>query len=570
MNLRNILIQAKLEAKRPLRSKFSVFTILLMFLTIILLSTSLSSFGKETENIPISEYGVYRIRILGNNSLLDKLEEFPRLNLVDSEDADVTSIADGGNITVIAADTKRGASALREVIASLEMLERRWIKGEISKNPGVRFILNPIWIQTLKPEDTRAEEIAEPEKEEIPETPAEIPETRTEFPEEIFNKTIVTEPPVGAIPPSELEVPILFTSILSTFTILAPLFFFGLFFGAAIFREKVGKKGIYLLSSPISSADVILGKMIPYLLSVILISSASALLQEKFSLILILVLIPLTLTLMGVALMVAILSKTPEDMNFTLLFVNLILFAYLFYPAMFAGIHPIALISPVTALSEGVELSLGSFLLSLIPISFLAFISISFGTRLFRDEVIFGQRSLLNNLYDGFDMLWLKSIKYREGISSFLSGVILIPVVYFIEIAFLFLVFPVGRAVIFLLLPVAAITEELAKILGVSALLSKGRIHNALTAGILSGLGFFLIEKFIAIAYLSFLTPAGIVFLLTKFGLPPLLIHVGCSGIACYGLGKSNGKFSSDAIPFILIAFSIHTIYNFWVMWGVL
>jgi len=307
---------------------------------------------------------------------------------------------------------------------------------------------------------------------------------------------------------------------------------------------------------------VVVGKMIPYLCAVMLISSVSALVQEKFSPVLVLVLIPLTLTLMGVALIVAILSKTPEDMNFTLLFVNLILFAYLFYPAMFAGVHPIALISPVTALSE--RLGIGSLLLSLIPISFLALVSISFGTKLFRDEVLFGHRSLLTDIYDGFDMLWIRSIRYREDVASFLSGVVLIPVVYFIEIAFLFLVFPVGRAIIFLLLPAAAITEELAKIIGISAMISKGRIHNPLTAGILSGLGFWVVEKLIALAYMSLLTPAGILFMLTKFGLPPLLVHITCSGIAGYGLGKSK----SDAILFILIAISIHVVYNFWIMWG--
>jgi ABC-type Na+ efflux pump permease subunit len=601
ISLKNIFIQAKFEVSKPLRSKASIFAIFLVFLTFLLISFSLSSFSGG-ESIPIGEYKIFNVEISasGSNSseleifLLKELSNYPRFNVRNSDKnkknkknkksdkSDLNVLVENGSLRTDsrANSLLKSKVAEEEVSLALREIKRKYLENEIGKNESLRYILNPIWISFRDPEELEFggfEEEGKGRRGWRREEKEVVEELESKGEEE--GKVNITSPPSpehfpipkDAIPPEKIEIPFLFSQILSSFVIIAPIFFFTLFFAASIMREKIRKKGTYLLASPIKPSEIILGKLLPYLFTAIIISTITSFFMEKFSFWILLTIVPLTLALMGISLISALLSRNPEDLNFTLLFVNLVCFAYLFYPAMFSGIHSISLISPITAMIQGAEGSLQfwNFIWILVPISLLAIISLSFGSQLFKDEVLFAQRSFLDNIYEGFSFLWIEKIgKFKAFVASFFSGVVLIPLIYLIELGFLFLLFPLGNIVLYLLLPLSALIEEIGKILGIGAFLRKNLIskEKGWFYGALSGLGFFLIEKTIAITYFGFLTNLGAIFLLSQLGIA-LIIHILCSGISGYGLSITKGEFSKEAIKFLGIAIVIHAIFNFWIMW---
>lgn len=569
LSLKNIFIQAKFEIARPLRSKVSVVAILLVFSTFALISFSLSSFSGG-KSVPIGEYKIYSIGIPTNFPLAQKLSSYPRLKLSNkSPQNDLNLQTREEKLQFSSSQSEKSQAALQEVEVSLKEVIRDYSQEKVAKEESLKFILNPIWISSHPLSRLSSEAKSEERKREEPKNISlEKEENITPQGKEKQNITATEYGlPPEAVTPDKVEVPFIFSSILSSFVIIAPVFFFTLFFAASIIREKVAKKGTYLLASPFSPLEIILGKLLPYLLAVVVISSFTSFLMGKFSGWILLTVIPLTLALMGVALIAAILSKNPEDLNFTLLFINLVCFAYLFYPAMFSGVHSISLISPITGMIQGMKgtLTLGEFFWILTPISLLAVISLSFGSQLFQDEVLFTQRSLLANIYEGFNFLWLRKLgRFKAVFASFFSGVILIPLIYLVELGFLFLIFPLGTVILYLLLPFSAIVEEVGKILGVGAFLKKNLIspQRGWFYGALAGLGFFVVEKILALAYFGFLTDLGAIFLVSK----SLFVHILCSGISGYGLSLSQGKFSRKSLKFIILAIFIHLLFNIWLM----
>jgi len=568
VKLKNILLQAKWEIKRPLGSKSSVSAILLLSITVILLSILMPSFGSSS-SIPVGEYKLYSV---GSNDveLVTKLNEIPKIEAsTDLEGRDAIVLIRNDTADIMAPKSVKGRSAFLEVAKSLKELNEKELRAEILANPDSVYVLKPIWVRILH---SMPENVSGVEKEHIRENRSTTNETitnETKIPE---NKTEreITEIPRDAVTPSGIEIPLLFGSLVSSFTVVAPVFFFCLFFASSIIREKVNRRGTYLLSSPISSGEIIMGKLLPYFLAVLIMTSFASISMGKFSLWILITIAVITLAIMGISLIIAILSKSPEDMNFTLLFVNLIFFAYLFYPAMFSGIHPISMISPLSVMEESTKgnISIINFIFILSPVSLLAIVSILFGVYLFKDDVLFTQRSLPSIIYDLLQIIWIE----RSGgsapfIAAVLSGILFIPVIYFIELAFLFLLFPLGNSILFFLVIIAAFAEETGKILGISALIQSRKIKKWLYGGI-AGASFFLVEKSFVWAYFGFFTESGVLFLITKLLLFALFIHILCSSIAAYGFSGTSGRWEYRSIAFLLIAITIHAIFNFMVIWN--
>lgn len=108
----------------------------------------------------------------------------------------------------------------------------------------------------------------------------------------------------------------------------------------------------------------------------------------------------------------AIASKTPKDMNFTLMFVYLAFFAYLFYPAMFYEMNKISLLSPVTSMIEFSKenINLQTFILMLSPPVFAGIIFILISMRMFKYDILFTVQKLRDKILQGIEVFSLAEL----------------------------------------------------------------------------------------------------------------------------------------------------------------
>lgn len=558
MDFRKILIQAKWEIRRPLKSKSSLFTIGLVLVTLLMLSLVVGSIG-ESSSLTIGEYQLYSVH--APEELKQEIGKYPGIRIAEKQNALVRIKKKEQKLKLDTRQSPLGKSAEKETISILNQVNENRIQNLIQEKPELRFALKPIWISLQE---------SRPNTSSINQTETTLNQTdKGNKSNQSQGEETTQEIPEDAVTPDEINIPFVFESLASSFAIIAPVFFFCLYYASSIIREKVNKSGIYLLSSPVSKAEIVLGKMLPYFLMVLLITSVTAYSMGKFNVSTMASVAGITLALMGVSLVVAVVSKSPEDMNFTLLFTNLAFFAYLFYPAMFQGIHPIANISPITAMSN-TGLSLIDYTATLAPIYLLGILTISAGTRLFQDDVLFTRRNILSIAYEMLQGLWQPRLgKLTPFAAALGSGVVFIPVVYMVELGLLFLLLPLGSGALFLIIPLAALAEEMAKILGVAALLKRGKLKGW-EYGALAGFSFFAVEKGFAWAYLGFLTEAGVSFMIIKTLLLALAIHVITSTIAAYGFFKEKGKLGFWSFLCLGVAVLIHSLFNVLAITGVI
>jgi RsiW-degrading membrane proteinase PrsW (M82 family) len=153
-----------------------------------------------------------------------------------------------------------------------------------------------------------------------------------------------------------------------------------------------------------------------------------------------------------------------------------------------------------------------------------------------------------------------------------------VPFVFVAELVAVALLFALGELSIVLILVAVAVIEEVAKSLHLYAGYAHARyartIRSALVVGALSGLGFFLAEKFVLIARLANLQsiPTGRAALLTGIvpeGLPialvlalalltPLALHVVTASISSLGAQRGRRAY----LLALTVAIVVHVAYN--------
>ena len=147
--------------------------------------------------------------------------------------------------------------------------------------------------------------------------------------------------------PSQLSPPLPFDSIILIFVFIFPLYFTSQFFMMSIMNERIERKGEILLSTPVKASSIILGKMLPYFLGMIAICTGLTF-WIKAPLIIILPLIPVIFFFLANALLIGMLSRSFKELSFVSIFFSTVATSYLFFPSIFANVHVISLISPLT------------------------------------------------------------------------------------------------------------------------------------------------------------------------------------------------------------------------------
>ncbi|MEA1866065.1 MAG: hypothetical protein U9N46_12920 [Euryarchaeota archaeon] len=281
------------------------------------------------------------------------------------------------------------------------------------------------------------------------------------------------------------------------------------------------------------------------------------------SLIILTIMLPVVLLFLSFSFISSILARSFKELTFVTVFFSTIVSGYLFFPAMFAHIHAIALISPMTLVVKVLSddgIRSGEYLFSTLPLYCVSIATFGFGTMIFREEDLFTQKSVKSKIMDCMD-IFLRGKSY-----IFLLTLIAIPFAYMLELMLIVLLFNIPLPYsIFAMIGLAALVEETFKSIGVYALSLKGNA-SPITTAVLAGSGFFLGEKLMMLVTVSAIAESvfGSVISMGSLLIYPLLLHIGCVAIVSFGL-RYRGY-----VACLLTATAVHSAYNLYLLRGFL
>jgi hypothetical protein len=268
-------------------------------------------------------------------------------------------------------------------------------------------------------------------------------------------------------------------------------------------------------------------------------------------------------------------SRSFKELSFLSIFFSTVATAYLFFPSIFANVHIISLISPLTLVVLTLQgepytviqyfYSTSLFYLTSAVLFYLALVN-------FREDRLFSQVGLTEKFQDFISTALSKK---RPYISLFVLNALLIPFVFMAQMMVLVLFFnlPVPLSLV-LLLVFAAFIEEFAKSIGIlslhhrdSSFLSWKRLAFASAA---TAAGFLFGEKLLTFLTLSQITESvfgSILFLSLGVLWLPFLLHF--AGVLIVGTGlKLKGR--TGYIVGLMVATLVHCLYNLYFILGVL
>ncbi|HVN66588.1 MAG TPA: ABC transporter permease [Methanomicrobiales archaeon] len=376
--------------------------------------------------------------------------------------------------------------------------------------------------------------------------------------------------------PSQLSPTLPFDSIIFVFVFIFPLYFTSQFFMMSVMNERIERKGEILLSGPLHPLVIIAGKMLPYLAGM-LITSLGVILAARASLLVLLPLAPVILFFLASALLIGMLCRSFKELSFVSIFFSTVATAYLFFPSIFANVHVISLVSPLTLIIlqvQGTGFTAMDYLYSTTLFYVASGVLLYIGAVNFNAERLFDLRPFLPRLREFVASSLSREHPYR---SLFLANLLLIPFVFMLQMMALVLFFnlPMPLSLVLLML-FAALVEEMAKSLGVYSLFYREfpglPLKTALLASAATALGFLAGEKLFLLFMLSQITESvfGSILFLQQGALllwMPLVLHF--AGVLLVTLALSRGG-RRWYVPGILSATAVHCLYNLSIIMGML
>jgi len=370
--------------------------------------------------------------------------------------------------------------------------------------------------------------------------------------------------------PSHLSPPIPFKSVVLSFLFIFPIYFIAQFFSSSIMEERIKRKGELLLVSPISSTQIVLGKLLPYLLgSIVLVALMTF--RQGGSPWIILIVLPISLMYLSTSFLGAIISRSYKELSFVLIFLSVFLSGYIFFPAMFSNVHAISIISPMTLvvrLLENETVTISDYIFSTIPFYLISILIFIFGIFIYREEDLFTQKTVSGKLLDSIQE-FIKQARFP----IFSLSIVLIPIAFSIQMMLIVLMFnfPI-RIGIVIFIVAAAFIEELVKSVGIytvfSRKMSDATTGNALKFGILSGLGFFAGEKLLLLVVIASISSSAFGSVMgAGLLIFPLLLHVTSTTVASLGIRYSGCRYYFASV---ILASVVHAAYNLYLVRSVI
>jgi ABC-type Na+ efflux pump permease subunit len=389
--------------------------------------------------------------------------------------------------------------------------------------------------------------------------------------------------------PSDVAPPFPFESLVLAFAFVLPMNFVIQAYASTILDERINDRGELLLVSPVSRGDIIAGKTLPYLLGMVAIASVTAVgiavltpaADGAVSIATtagtsVLAVIPIALLFLASSFVGAMFARSFKELTFVTVTLSVFLTSYAFVPAIFTNVHPVASISPLTLVVRalrGTAVTLGEYAFSTGPLYLSSAVLFALGAGVYREEDMFTQRSV--------------PLKFLDALNGQISGArsvaklsaLSIPFVFVGELLAVALLFalPVELSMPILLIAIAFV-EEVAKSVHVYAGFAHARFGRSLRSvgilGFLSGLGFFLGEKAVAVAQLvglpdlelgraAFGTVTGLgvetsPLVLAGLLFAPLALHAVTATTTAYGASRDRRWYAITLVWATLV----HAAYN--------
>ncbi|QAU12100.1 ABC transporter permease [Halorubrum sp. BOL3-1] len=398
--------------------------------------------------------------------------------------------------------------------------------------------------------------------------------------------------------PGSITPPFPFTSLLLAFAFLVPMNFLIQAYGSSILNERTNRRGEPLLVTPLSPAEIVAGKTLPYAAAAALVTALIALVVGGGPLSVIAV-APVAAAFLGATFVGAMFARSFKELTFVTVGVSVLLTTYAFVPAIFTNVTPVALVSPLTLVVFDLQeeaVSAGEVLFSTAPMAVGATLLFGLGLGVYREEDMFSQKPVTRKFLDALAVR-LSAVPAGGGLLdrdrlralgsvAFLTACT-IPFVFVAELLAVAVLFALPITVsIPVLLVAIAFVEEVAKSVGLYAGFERGVFERpdgdavrggtlgvALAVGLASGTGFFLAEKATAVVQAVgltdlFLGRAAFGDVTGLSGLPPvalaalffapLVLHGVTTSVAA--VGASRGR-TAYALALTLATLG-HAAYN--------
>jgi ABC-type Na+ efflux pump permease subunit len=365
------------------------------------------------------------------------------------------------------------------------------------------------------------------------------------------------------------------------FVFMIPMNFVIQSYGSTIMDERINRRGELMLVSPVSPTDIVVGKTLPYFLVLLGVTTGIALglgvvLGASAGPLAVAAVMPIAILFLSATFVGAMFARSFKELTFVTVTVSVFLTSYAFIPAIFTDVTPIALISPLTIVVrdlQGAGVSVGEFVFSVAPPLLTGVILFALGAGVYREEDMFTQRPVHLKALDAL------AARIHRPRSVALWTALFIPFVLVAELLALALlwVLPVPVTVIGLLVCIAVI-EEVAKSAHVFAGFEHARYdrsaRTALLVGALSGLGFFLAEKALAVVQLVGIPslrqgqgqpifPAGSPgldpLLVVALLLAPLALHTVTASLSALGARRNSRWWLAGMTAAVVV----HVVYNY-------
>ena len=341
--------------------------------------------------------------------------------------------------------------------------------------------------------------------------------------------------------------------------------------------ERLNRRGELLLVAPVSPAEIVFGKTLPYLGAAVGITTAVvaglwALGGEAGPLSVVAVL-PLALLFLATTFLGAMFARSFKELTFVTVTASTVLTSYAFVPAIFTQTSPVAFVSPLTVAVRdltGAGVTAGEFAFATGPVTLVAGVCFLLGLGVYREEDLFTQRPVHLKALDAL------AGRIRRPRSLVLVVALLVPFVFVAELLAVALLFALPVAVsVPLVFATIAVIEELAKGLPIYAGYVHGRYDRsmavAVVVGAAAGVGFFLAEKVslavqlvglpgMEVADAAFQTGLGTrdPAIIAVLAVAPLALHVVTSTLSALGASRDRTGFAVG----LFAAVAVHLVYN--------